>query len=177
MVVMVMGVTGSGKTTVGGLLAKHLGWEFADADDFHSASSKEKIKHGVPLTDADRVPWLAALHHQMTEWIGRKRDVVLACSGLKQSYREELWTGPEVQFAYLKGTYETIHQRLLARKGHFADEQILASQFATLEEPTDAIAVEISSPPEEIVAEICRQLGLVQRASPYTTPSPPGNLT
>jgi gluconokinase len=172
MVVVLMGVTGSGKTTVGGLLAKHLGWEFADADDFHSASSKEKIKHGIPLTDIDRVPWLAALHQQMTQWIAGKRDVVLACSALKQSYREELWTGPEVQFAYLKGTYEMIYQRLLARKGHFADEQILVSQFAALEEPTDAIAVEISSPPEKIVAEICRQLGLTQRGSLYTKPAP-----
>jgi gluconokinase len=172
MVVLVMGVTGSGKTTVGGLLAKRLGWEFADADDFHSTSSKEKIKQGVPLTDADRVPWLAALHQQITQWIARKGNIVLACSALKQSYREELWSGPEVRFAYLKGTYEMIYQRLLARKGHFANAQILASQFAALEEPTNAIAVEISSPAEEIVAEICRQLGLVQPDSPDTKPAP-----
>src|SRR5580704_16466562 len=127
MIVVVMGVTGSGKTTIGSLLAKKLGWDFADADDFHSAANKEKIKHGIPLTDADRAPWLAALHEQTTLWISRRRSTVLACSALKQSYRQDLWTGPEVKFVYLKGSYELIYQRLLARKGHFADEHILAS--------------------------------------------------
>jgi gluconokinase len=159
-IVVVMGVTGSGKTTVGGLLAKRLRWEFADADDFHSAPNKEKIQHGIPLSDADRMPWLAALHQQIAQWIAEKRNFVLACSALKQSYRVALWTGPEVRFVFLKGTYELIYQRLLARKGHFADEHILASQFATLEEPADATAVEINVAPEEIVAEICRRLGL-----------------
>jgi gluconokinase len=159
-IVVVMGVTGSGKTTVGGLLAKRLLWEFADADDFHTAPNKEKIQHGIPLSDADRMPWLAALHQQIAQWISEERNVVLACSALKQSYRVALWTGPEMTFVYLKGTYELIYERLLTRKGHFADEHILASQFATLEEPSDATVVEINAPPEEIVAEICRQLGL-----------------
>jgi gluconokinase len=158
MIVVVMGVTGSGKTTIGSLLAKKLGWEFADADDFHSTANKEKIKHGIPLTDADRAPWLVALHEQIGRWISEKRNVVLACSALKESYREELWTGPEAKFVYLKGTYQLISRRLLARKGHFADEHILASQFATLEEPTDAVVVDITPPPEQIVDEICRRL-------------------
>jgi gluconokinase len=162
MIVVVMGVTGSGKTTVGSLLAQRLGWEFADADDFHSAANKEKIRHGIPLTDADRDPWLAALHQQITQWLAEKRNVVLACSALKQSYREALGTGPDVKFVYLKGSYELIDQRLLHRKGHFADDQILASQFATLEEPSGAITVDIHPPPEEIVTEICRRLGLPQ---------------
>jgi gluconokinase len=160
MIVVVMGVTGSGKTTVGRLLGNKLGWDFADADDFHSAANKEKIKHGIPLTDADRAPWLAALHEQITLWISRQRSTVLACSALKQSYRRDLWTGPEVKFVYLKGSYELIYQRLLARKGHFADEHILASQFAALEEPADAIAVGVTPPPKQIVDEICHRLNL-----------------
>jgi gluconokinase len=160
MIVVVMGVTGSGKTTIGGLLARKLGWDFADADDFHSAANKEKIKHGIPLTDADRLPWLAALHEQITRWITEKRNTVLACSALKESYREDLWTGPEVKFVFLKGSYQLIYQRLLARKGHFADEHILASQFAVLEEPSDAIVVNITPPPDEIADEICRRLGV-----------------
>jgi len=159
MIVEVMGVTGSGKTTVGSLLAKKLGWEFADADDFHSAANKEKIKQGIPLTDADRMPWLAALHEQIALWITAKRNAVLACSALKESYREELWTGPEAKIVFLKGSYNFIYQRLVARKGHFADEHILSSQFAALEEPADAITVDITAPPEEIVDVICERLG------------------
>jgi gluconokinase len=158
MIVVVMGVTGSGKTTIGSLLAKKLGWEFADADDFHSTANKEKIKHGISLTDADRMPWLAALHEQVARWITEKRNTVLACSALKQNYREDLWTGPEVKFVFLKGSYQLIYRRLLARKGHFADEHILVSQFAALEEPPDAITVDISASPEEIVDEICRRM-------------------
>ncbi len=162
MIVVVMGVTGSGKTTVGSLLARRLSWEFADADDFHSAANKEKIRHGVPLTDADRSPWIAALHDAIAKWVAGNRNVVLACSALKQSYRQQLWTGPEAKFVYLKGSYELIDQRLHHRKGHFADEHILASQFATLEEPSDAVTVDIGRPPEEIVANVCRRLGLPQ---------------
>jgi gluconokinase len=160
MIVVVMGVTGSGKTTVGSLLAKRLRWEFADGDDFHSASNKEKMKHGIPLTDADRAPWLAVLHDQITQWVAEKKNVVLACSALKKNYREQLWRSPEVKFVYLKGSYELIDQRLLARKGHFADEHILASQFAVLEEPTDAITVDIGPPAEQIVDDVCRRLGV-----------------
>jgi gluconokinase len=162
MIIVVMGVTGSGKTTVGQLLAARLAYLFADADDFHSAANKEKMHKGIPLTDADRLPWLAAMHDRIAKWIASKQNAVLACSALKQSYRQQLWSGPEAKFVYLKGSYELIAQRLRARKGHFADEHILAGQFADLQEPTDsdAIVVDISETPEEIVEEICRRLQL-----------------
>jgi gluconokinase len=158
MIVVVMGVTGSGKTTAGMLLAKRLDWEFADADDFHSAANKEKMHQGIPLTDADRIPWLEAMHARLLQLAAEKRNAVLACSALKQSYRELLLRGIDARLVYLKGSYDLIRQRLQARKGHFADEHILAGQFADLEEPTDAIVVDITPPLEAIVEEICRRL-------------------
>ncbi len=165
MVIVVMGVTGSGKTTIGSLLGARLGWHFADADEFHSAANKEKMHKGIPLSDADRLPWLAAMHDQIAKWVALKQNVVLACSALKQSYRQLLWTGPEVQFVYLKGSYELIAERLRARQGHFADEHILAGQFADLEEPSYALTVDIGASPEEIVDEICRRLGLQHKTN------------
>jgi gluconokinase len=163
MIVIVMGVVGAGKTTIGSLLAQQLGWEFFDADSFHSAASIEKIRHGIGLEDADRAPWLKALHGAVAQWTAEKRDVVLACSALKRSYREEIGIGPGVKLVYLKGSPEVIAQRLRARHGHFANEQILGSQLATLEEPTeqkDAIAVDVGPPPEVIVSEIRKRLAL-----------------
>ncbi|HJX96425.1 MAG TPA: gluconokinase [Candidatus Acidoferrum sp.] len=160
MIVIIMGTTGSGKSTIGTLLAKRLGWEFVDADDFHPPANVEKMKRGIPLTDEDREPWLKALHDKIVEWIAEGRNVVLACSALKQSYRDQLRVGPDVKFVYLKGSYELFSQRVLARKGHFAKQDLLASQFATLEEPTDAIIVDAAPPPEKIVAEARKQLGL-----------------
>jgi gluconokinase len=161
MIVIVMGTTGSGKTTIGSLLAKRLGWEFVDADDFHPPSNVEKMKHGIPLTDADREPWLKALHDKIVEWTAEKRSVVLACSALKQSYRDELRASSDVKFVYLKGSYQLFSERVLARRGHFAKQDLLASQFATLEEPTDAIIVDAAPSPEQIVSEVRRKLGFV----------------
>jgi gluconokinase len=155
-----MGVVGSGKTTVGRLLAEQLGWGFSDADDFHSASNVEKIRRGIALDDDDRRPWLESLRAAINGWIAEKRNFVLACSALKRSYRRELSVGPDVQFVYLKGSAELIAQRLRSRHGHFAGEQILASQFADLEEPEDAVTVEIAMTPEQIVSEIREKLGL-----------------
>jgi len=159
-IIIAMGVTGSGKTTVGTLLATRLGWHFADADEFHSAANKAKMQAGIPLTDADRLPWLAAIHEQIEKWIAAGENAVLACSALKESYRRLLWSGPEARFVYLKGSYELIAQRLRSRTGHFADEHILAGQFADLEEPQDAVSVDIHPTPEKIVDEICRRLNL-----------------
>lgn len=149
-----MGVTGSGKTTVVLLLAARLGWEFVDGDSFHPAANVEKMSRGIPLDDADRAPWLAALRAKIDEWKAAGCNVVLACSALKRSYREQLEIGAEVKLVYLKGSYELITRRLRARAGHFAGEKLLASQFADLEEPAGAIVVSVDATPEEIVEEI-----------------------
>ena len=155
-----MGVVGAGKTTVGKLLAEQLGWEFVDADSFHSAGNVEKIRLGIPLDDADRSPWLRAIRAAIQRWIAKKQNVVLACSALKRSYREELDAGAEVKLVYLKGTYEIIYQRLGLRQGHFASEKLLASQFAILEEPEDGVVVDVEQSPEVLVEEIRGRLGL-----------------
>lgn len=160
MIAIVMGVVGSGKTLVGRLLAQQLGWEFADADDFHSSANVEKIHRGIALTDEDRAPWLQSLRAQILRWIAEGRNAVLACSALKRSYRQELAAGPEVRFVYLKGSAELIAQRLRSRQGHFADEKILASQFADLEEPEDAVTVDINQTPDQIVTEILEKLSI-----------------
>jgi gluconokinase len=160
MIVIVMGVTGAGKTTVGRLLAEELGWQFADADDFHPAANVEKIRRGIALNDDDRRPWLDRLGAAIADWIAEKRNVVLACSALKRSYRRELHVGPEVRFVYLKGSAELIAERLHSRHGHFADEKILAGQFADLEEPEEAMTLDISQRPEEIVSKIRVELGM-----------------
>jgi gluconokinase len=160
MIVIVMGVVGAGKTTVGRMLAAQLKWEFADADDFHPASNVEKIRNGIPLTDADREPWLDSLHRAIVEWIAIGKNVVLACSALKSSYRSKLKVSQEVRFVYLKGSASLIAERLRTRNGHFAGESILASQLADLEEPDEAVIVDISSAPQQIVEEIRKALGL-----------------
>lgn len=160
MIVIVMGVVGSGKTTVGRLLAQLLGREFADADDFHPAVNVEKIRRGIPLGDEDRQPWLERLREAIVGWIARGRNVVLACSALKRAYRKTLDAGPEIRFVYLKGSAALIAERLQSRHGHFAGEQILASQLADLEEPQGALTVDIAATPEQIVDKIRQGLGL-----------------
>ena len=153
-----MGPAGSGKTTVGKLLASQLGWEFVDGDNFHSPANIEKMASGMPLDDHDRIPWLNSIREAMEQWNAQRSDVVLACSALKRSYRECLQISSGVKFVYLKGTYDLLRKRLHSRKGHYATEQLLASQFADLEEPMDAIAVDVAHTPKEIVAEIRKQL-------------------
>jgi gluconokinase len=153
-----MGVTGAGKTTVGKLLAQQLGWEFVDADDFHPETNREKMRRGVPLNDEDRRPWLDLLRTEITRH--ETGGMVLACSALKRDYREILAAAPPVKFVYLKGSADEIAQRLRDRRGHFADEKILAGQFADLEEPDDALVVDIVKAPEKIVDEIREKLGI-----------------
>jgi gluconokinase len=152
-----MGVVGAGKTTVGSLLAQKLGWQFADADDFHPAANVEKISRGVPLNDSDRAPWLAALRDTVLHWNLEGQNAVLACSALKRKYREELRVDG-VRFVYLKGDLELIEQRLRTRRRHFASDSILKSQFEDLEEPDDAITVDIDKTPDTIVSEIIVKL-------------------
>ncbi len=160
MIVIVMGVVGAGKTTVGLLLAGQLGWKFADADDFHPPANVEKIRQGISLTDEDRQPWLQRLREAITNWTAEGRNVVLACSALKRRYRQELAVGPQVRFVYLKGSADLIAQRLRARELHFAGVAILASQFDDLEEPEDAVVADIASTPPQIVANIREKLRL-----------------
>jgi len=155
-----MGVTGAGKTTVGKLLADRLDWVFLDADSFHPPANIEKMKHGVPLTDQDREPWLAAIHAQLLRRAAARKNVVLACSALKQQYRDKLSAGLDLRVCYLKGTYDEMKRHIASRSGHFAGESILAAQFADLEEPDDAIVLSVDQPPAQIVAQALQKLGL-----------------
>jgi gluconokinase len=155
-----MGPAGSGKTTVGELLAAQLKWEFADGDNFHSPANIEKMSHGIPLHDEDRIPWLHSIRDAILQWDAQGKNVVLACSALKRSYRHLLQINSKVKVVYLKGSFELFRDRLRARKGHYAGEQILAGQFADLEEPADAITINAAQTPEQIVAEIRKQLSL-----------------
>lgn len=160
MILLIMGVAGSGKSTVGSHLAAQLGWTFLDADDFHSAENKAKIRHGIHLTEEDRIPWLQAMHLELARLDSQKQNAVLACSALRKSYREILGAGLAVRVVYLKGSYEVIQKRIQERHAHFAGTSILADQFAVLEEPGDALDLDVTLPEEELVAEIASQYGL-----------------
>lgn len=158
MVIVVMGVAGSGKTTIGRQLAEELGWNFHDADDFHPQANVEKMSRGIPLKDADRIPWLEILRDLIRTCLERDEDAVLACSGLRASYREYLLIDERVKLVYLKGDHALILERLRGRQGHYMKPEMLDSQFATLEEPDETSHFDISSSPAEIVAEIRSRL-------------------
>jgi gluconokinase len=177
MVIVIMGVSGSGKTVVGEALAERLAWAFEDADKWHSVSSIEKMHSGMALTDEDRNPWIRSLSGAIRGWIAEKRDVILACSALRKWHRDALRAGAEqgtVRFVYLKGTYEEIDGRLSARSGHFMPESLLKSQFATLEEPdsSEALTVDIRQPVANIVDSIVNDLrpGSVAKSEPGQKP-------
>jgi gluconokinase len=157
-IIIVTGVLGAGKTTIGSLLAHELGFEFYDADSFHSPANVEKMRRGIPLQDADREPWLLAIHEAILGWRANGQNVVLACSALKRSYREKLVLDAEVKLVYLKAPFEYILNRLKLRHGHFAGGNLLLSQFADLEEPTDAVVADATRPPQEVVDAIRRGL-------------------
>lgn len=158
-----MGTAGSGKTTVGELLASQLSWEFADGDDFHPSANIEKMSRGIPLTDEDRLPWLQSIRDAMQQWQAQGKSVVVACSALKRSYRNMLGVdsnAKDIKLVYLKGSYDLLLARLHSRPGHYMKEQMLASQLADLEEPTDALTIDVAESPEQIVSEIRSRLGL-----------------
>src|SRR5437868_10619889 len=162
-ILVLMGPAGAGKTTVGVLLAKSLGWRFLDADDFHSAESIDRMHRGIPLTDAERAPWLRAIRDALRDLLAGGVNVVLACSALKEKYRKALvpkTAAGDVRFVYLRAAESVLRQRLTHRSGHYAGPELLASQLETLEEPRDALWVDASRELSEIADEIRRELGL-----------------
>ena len=157
MVVIIWGVAGVGKTTIGELLAQELGWKFYDADDFHSAANIDKMQRGIPLTDEDRQPWLETLRKVIEQSLAENDNAVLACSALKQKYRDRLRVSEQVKFVFLRGSRDRIAEQLKRRRGHFVDPKLLDSQFADLEEPKPsehAVTVELGDDPPELVQKI-----------------------
>ena len=159
-IIVIMGVAGCGKSTIGAMLALELGWDFYDADDLHSESNRLKMAQNIPLTDEDREGWLDSLRSLIGQNIQNEKPIVLACSALKKSYRDILMINEQVEFIYLRGTYEQIEARLLQRSGHFMSAKMLASQFDILEEPQDALTIDITHTPQEIISIIRKGLAL-----------------
>ena len=160
-IVILMGVTGSGKTTIGQLLANDFNWRFYNGDDFHPTANVDKMSRGVPLTDEDRAPWLAALDHLIGDLIAQAQSAVISCSALRQTYRDRLAANrAEVVFVYLKGDYNLARERLLSRKGHFMKADLLASQFDTLEEPEGVLTLDFAQEADVIVGRIKQALDL-----------------
>ena len=167
MIIIVFGVSGAGKTTVGKLLARESGWHFVEADDFHSAANIEKMRSGDPLTDEDRWPWLDRLREQIEQLLSAGKNAVLACSALKRAYRDRLRVSDEVKFVFLRGDYALVEKQLRSRRGHFMNAALLQSQFDDLEEPQadeHALTVALGRMPEEIVEEIEAKLRLAKSA-------------
>jgi gluconokinase len=165
-IVIVFGVSGAGKTTIGKLLAQELGWRFYEADDFHSRANIEKMHRGIPLNDEDRWPWLESLSQLIEHSLEAGENAVLACSALKRAYRERLSVSDEVKFVFLRGDYALTEKQLRRRHGHFMDPELLRSQFADLEEPKpdeDVLIIELGRNPEEIVEEIKTKLHLANK--------------
>jgi gluconokinase len=161
MIIILMGVSGCGKTTIGKQLAQELSWPFYDGDDFHPRANVEKMRSGIPLTDEDREPWLASLQNLIIEKLRAKQPAILACSALKQKYRDRLQVDRKnVRLVFLQGDFATIAERLAARTNHYMNPNLLASQFAALEEPHDALVVNVAQTPEAILAHIKTELQL-----------------
>ncbi len=156
-----MGVSGSGKTTIGQLLAKKLHWQFYEGDHFHPKANVDQMRQGIALTDRDRAPWVKALHKMIRDLIRQRQAAVITCSALKQTYRNRLvGKRNEVLFVYLKGSYDLTRQRLSSRKSHFMKVDLLPSQFATLEEPKGVLTIDVAQEPDVIVDQIKQELGL-----------------
>ncbi len=161
MILILMGVTGCGKTTIGKQLAQELHWPFYDGDDFHPRANVEKMRSGIPLTDEDRDPWLATLQDLIREKLRANQPAILACSALKQKYRDRLQVDPQnVRFVFLQGDFGIIAKRLAARSNHYMNPNLLTSQFDALEEPREALVVSVAGTPEAIAARIRTELQL-----------------
>jgi gluconokinase len=160
MIIILMGVSGSGKTTVGRSLAREIGWNFYEGDAFHSEENIARMRRGVALTDEDRVPWLQALRKVIQAALDRGENAVIPCSALKNSYRRILRTSDGVVFVYLKAGPSLVQERLKGRSGHFMSPDLIQSQFDALEEPEDALAVDASMAPEKIVRMIRNKLSI-----------------
>jgi len=159
-----MGVSGSGKSTLGRVLSQKLGWDFFDADDFHSPANIDKMAAGIPLSDADRTPWLASLNDQLSSILKVNRHPILACSALKEKYRARLLEGIDgVATIYLKGSYDLIWSRMSAREGHFMKPEMLRSQFEALEEPQDALVLDAATSLDEMLDTINARYFLLKR--------------
>lgn len=172
-IVILMGVSGSGKTTIGQLLAKKLDWQFYEGDDFHPRHNVAKMERGMPLNDEDRLPWLEALRKLIHHLLADSQRAVITCSALKEAYREWLIEGhPHVTFVYMHGSFELIHQRLESREHHYMKTNLLASQFKALEEPEGIPSADVTDPPEVIVDKIIHRLQLRRNASPAESPTP-----
>jgi gluconokinase len=158
-IVIVMGVSGSGKSYLAGKLAEATGWAFAEGDDYHSAANKAKMAAGVPLTDADRGPWLDTLHEVLAGWHAGGQSGILTCSALKESYREHLIAGlPDARFVWLDPPRSVLAERMAHRPGHFMPPALLDSQLATLEPPTGVLRLDGSEPIEQAIQTILRSL-------------------
>jgi gluconokinase len=159
--IIIMGVSGSGKTTIGEKLAAELGWSFRDADDFHPPANVAKMAAGTPLDDRDRAPWLAAIRAHIEASLARGESTIVTCSALKERYRDVLVSDPaRVTLVHLVGDFDLIRERMEQRTDHFFKPELLRSQFETLEPPDDAIVVDIAQSPEAIVAEVRQRLGI-----------------
>ena len=166
--IIIFGVSGAGKTTVGKLLARECCWRFIEADDFHPAANIKKMRNGYPLTDEDRWPWLDCLRKQIEQLLSARENAVLACSALKRAYRDRLRVSDEVKFVFLRGEYALVEKQQRSRHGHFMNPELLRSQFADLEEPKpdeDVVTIELRRKPQELVEEIKAKLHLAGKRS------------
>lgn len=170
--IILMGVSGSGKTSVGLRLSEILGWQFFDGDDFHPAENIAKMSQGIPLDDYDRKSWLASLHDLVAQKLGEGNSILLACSALKRKYRDQLRKdNPGLVFVHLKGDYDLIYSRMEERKIHYMESSMLQSQFEDLEEPREAIVINIDQEIESIVERILEDLNLNKYRSNHGTES------
>ena len=163
MIFIVMGVSGSGKTTVGKAVSNKFGWKYYEGDEYHPAENVEKMKNWIPLNDEDRLPWLLSLRKVVEEAISKRENIVISCSALKEAYRKILKVSEEVKFIYLKGSYDLIRKRMEERIPHFFKPEMLKSQFDVLKEPQQAIEIDISKSSESIIGDLIDKINAVRK--------------